>query len=88
MPCRQKPQKNIDTANVASMIAQIKAKTKLPIGVGFGIRDGETARRIAGFADAVVIGSRIIEEIETATPDTVNARVKSLVAGIREAMDK
>ena len=82
---------NIDTANVASMITLIKAKTKLPIGVGFGIRDGDTARRIAGFADAVVIGSRIIEEIETAmqnTADNMNARVKSLVTGIREAMDK
>jgi tryptophan synthase alpha chain len=79
---------NIDTGDVKEMIALIKAQTKLPVGVGFGIRDGETARRIAGFADAVVIGSRLIQEMETGTPDTAIARVATLVKGIREAMDK
>lgn len=79
---------NIDTGDVEAMIALIKAQTRLPVGVGFGIRDGETARRIAGFADAVVIGSRIIQEMEAATPDTAIARVAVLVKGIREAMDK
>jgi len=79
---------NIDTGAVESMIARIKAQTRLPVGVGFGIRDGETARRIAGFADAVVIGSRIIEEMEAATPETAVDRVRVLVKGIRETMDK
>ncbi len=50
------------------MIEQIKAQTTLPVGVGFGIRDGATAKRIAGFADAVVIGSRIIQEMEDVAP--------------------
>jgi tryptophan synthase alpha chain len=40
----------------------------MPVGVGFGIRDGATAARIGAVADAVVIGSRIIEEIEAAPP--------------------
>lgn len=78
---------NIDTGDVATMIARIKAQTALPVGVGFGIRDGETARRIAGFADAVVIGSRIIQEMESATLDTAVEKVRILVKGIREAMD-
>ena len=78
---------NIDTGEVESMIAKIKAETKLPVGVGFGIRDGETARRIAGFADAVVIGSRIIEEMEAATPDTAVEKVRVLLKDIRRTMD-
>ena len=79
---------NIDTGDVEAMIAKIKEQTRLPVGVGFGIRDGETARRIAGFADAVVIGSRIIQEMETAAPDAAIDRVRVLMKDIREAMDK
>ena len=78
---------NIDTSEVESMIAKIKSQTNLPVGVGFGIRDGETAKRIAGFADAVVIGSRIIQEIEASTPETAVENVRLLLKHIREAMD-
>lgn len=78
---------NIDTTEVKKMIDAIKAKTPLPVGVGFGIRDGATARRVADCADAVVIGSRIIQELESSTPDNVLANVRTLVHGIRIAMD-
>ena len=78
---------NIDTSEVKSMIAKIKSQTNLPVGVGFGIRDGETAKRIAGFADAVVIGSRIIQEIEASTPETAVEKVRLLLKNIRETMD-
>ena len=78
---------NIDTSEVESMIAKIKSQTNLPVGVGFGIRDGETAKRIAGFADAVVIGSRIIQEIEASTPETAVEKVRLLLKNIRETMD-
>lgn len=78
---------NIDTTEVELMIKQIKAQTKLPVGVGFGIRDGATAKRIAGFADAVVIGSRIIQEMEASTEDVAVERVRLLLKDIREAMD-
>ena len=78
---------NIDTSEVESMIAKIKSQTNLPVGVGFGIRDGETAKRIAGFADAVVIGSRIIQEIEASTPETAVEKVRLLLKDIRETMD-
>ena len=78
---------NIDTDEVGSMIAKIKSQTKLPVGVGFGIRDGETAKRIARFADAVVIGSRLIQEMEAATAETAVEKVRALLKNIRETMD-
>ena len=60
---------NIDLGDVALKIPKIRAATKLPIGVGFGIRDAESAKRVAQSADAVVIGSRIIQEIEAGAAD-------------------
>jgi tryptophan synthase alpha chain len=78
---------HIDLGDVATRIPQIRAATKLPIGVGFGIRDAESARKVAQVADAVVIGSRIIQEIEAAGADEAVARVKQLVIPIRKALD-
>ena len=78
---------NIDTSEVEAMIAKIKSQTALPVGVGFGIRDGDTAKRIARFADAVVIGSRLIQEMEAATPETAVEKVRVLLKNIRETMD-
>jgi tryptophan synthase alpha chain len=78
---------HLDLADVAARIPKIRAATRLPIGVGFGIRDAESARRIAQTADAVVIGSRIIQEIEAAGPGDAVARVKALVKPIRAALD-
>ena len=78
---------NIDLGDVAARIPKIRAATSLPIGVGFGIRDAESARRVAQNADAVVIGSRIIQEIEGGTPEQAVARVKAFLKPIREALD-
>ena len=78
---------NIDTVDVANKLAPIREHVKLPIGVGFGIRDGATARAVAAVADAVVIGSRIIQEIENTPPDQAVQAVKAFVSGIREALD-
>lgn len=78
---------HIDLADVAAHIPKIRAATQLPIGVGFGIRDAESARRVAQTADAVVIGSRIIQEIEAAGAGQAVARVKALLRPIREALD-
>ena len=78
---------HIDLADVAAHIPKIRAATRLPIGVGFGIRDAESARRVAQAADAVVIGSRIIQEIEDAGPEHAIARVKALLQPIRQALD-
>jgi len=78
---------HLDLDDVAIRIPKIRAATHLPIGVGFGIRDAESARRVARAADAVVIGSRIIQEIEAAGPEQAIARVKALMRPIREALD-
>jgi tryptophan synthase alpha chain len=73
---------------VAERLPLIREKTGLPVGVGFGIRDAATASSIAGFADAVVVGSRIIEEIEKSTAETACANVRALVADIRRGVDE
>ena len=78
---------NIDTADVAERLKAIRKHVQLPVGVGFGIRDGATARAVAEVADAVVIGSRIIQEIETAGPEKAVAAVQSFVTSIRTALD-
>jgi tryptophan synthase alpha chain len=78
---------HLDLAEVAKRVPAIRAATRLPIGVGFGIRDAESARQVARCADAVVIGSRIIQEIEAAGAEHAVARVKTLLAPIRAALD-
>ncbi|MEI7612018.1 MAG: tryptophan synthase subunit alpha [Betaproteobacteria bacterium] len=78
----------LDVAAVAARIPEIHAATGVPVGVGFGIRDAATACAVAKVADAVVVGSRIIEEIEQSTPDNVCARVHALVAELRRGIDE
>ena len=79
---------HLDLADVAVRIPKIRAATRLPIGVGFGIRDAESARRVAETADAVVIGSRLIQEIEAGAPADAVARVKNFLRPIRQALDQ
>jgi tryptophan synthase alpha chain len=78
---------NIDLSEIAARIPKLRAATRLPIGVGFGIRDAESARRVAQSADAVVIGARIIQEIEAGSADSAVSRVKAFLKPIRQAMD-
>jgi tryptophan synthase alpha chain len=78
---------NIDHAAVELRIKHIRHFARLPVGVGFGIRDAETARKIAKVADAVVIGSRLVEEIERSPRAEVIANVTVFLAGIRAAID-
>ncbi len=79
---------HLDLNDVTSHLPAIRAATTLPISVGFGIRDAESARRVAEVADAVVIGSRIIQEIEAAGPANAVSRVKDLLRPIRSALDR
>ncbi len=79
---------NLDIADVSAKVAAIRRRTALPVGVGFGIRDAETARAIGAVADAVVIGSRLIEEMERAPPGAAIARAHAFLAGIRAALDR
>ena len=76
----------IDVTDVSRRLAHIRSFTELPVGVGFGIRDGETAARIATVTDAVVIGSRLVQEIESA-PAQATTRARAFMSGIRAAMD-
>ena len=78
------------TLNVEQVLAALPAirrATGLPVGVGFGIRDAQTARAIAAHADAVVIGTRLIQEIDAAGPQQAAERAGAFVGGIRRAMD-
>jgi len=79
--------KSADAADVAQHLPKIRSASKLPIGVGFGIKDAESARAISKTADAVIIGSRIVQEIESAGPAHAVARVKALLLPIRQALD-
>lgn len=79
---------HLDLENVSQRLKELRQHITIPIGVGFGIRDGATARAVANVADAVVIGSRIIEEIEHATQDKLLLQVASLLTDLRKAMDE
>ncbi len=79
---------NLDVADVAKKLPEIRAHIKLPIGVGFGIRDAATARAVADVADAVVIGSRLVQEIETSTRENMLDNISTLVKDIRVALDR
>ena len=79
---------HIDTAEVASRLEAIREHVKLPIGVGFGIRDGATAKAVASVSDAVVIGSRIIQELENTPKDKAVAAVSDFLSTIRVAIDE
>ena len=78
---------NLDTADVAMHLAAIRKHLKIPVGVGFGIRDAASAQAVAAHADAVVIGTRLIQEIENGPPDTAVARAATWLATIRAALD-
>ena len=79
---------NLDMSEVAGRLPLIRKHVKLPVGVGFGIRDGATARQVAEVADAVVIGSRLVQQIESGGTAGAVEQVSALIADIRNAMDK
>ena len=79
---------SVNFDEVRDRVAQIRDCVGLPIGVGFGIRDAQSAKRVGEFADAVVVGSRIIEEIENSPVEEVAKRVTTLVRGLRDALDE
>lgn len=78
---------HLDVGAVLERLPKIRAATRLPIGVGFGIRDADSARRIAQGADGVVIASRLIQELEAAPASQALERAKAFVRPIREALD-
>lgn len=80
---------SLDVDEVATRIAHLRKLATVPVAVGFGIKNGETAARIASFADGVVMGAAVVSIMEQFAdkPDVVPARVAEFVASVRAAMD-
>jgi tryptophan synthase alpha chain len=81
---------NLDVREVAAKLKEIRAHTKLPLGVGFGIGSPEAAAQVAEFADAVIVGSAVVKRMEemAAKPDKILTEVPAFIARLREAMDQ
>lgn len=77
----------LDTAAVEQMLPRIRQHVHIPVGVGFGIRDAATAQAIGKVADAVVIGSRIIQLIEDQEHAKVVPMTMDFLRGVRKALD-
>jgi tryptophan synthase alpha chain len=78
---------HIDTQAVAEAVPRIKAHVRVPVGVGFGIRDGHTAAAVGAVADAVVIGSRLVQVLEAAPAAQRAQAASGFMAEIRTALD-
>jgi tryptophan synthase alpha chain len=78
----------LDTDAVAAMLPKIRQHvTDIPVGVGFGIRDAATAKTIGKMADAVVIGSKIIQLIDNQSRDKVVSVASEFLSGISTALE-
>ena len=78
----------LSTQDIATRVADIRSHAKAPVAVGFGVKDAQSAKAIAGFADAVVIGSALVERLEGATTgQDIAARVQGFLGPIRTALD-
>lgn len=79
---------HLSASDIAARVTDIRARAKAPVAVGFGIRDAASAKAIAGFADAVVIGSALVERLAGATDaEEITVRVHAFLAPIRTALD-
>ena len=78
----------LDRDDVRRRVAAIKARTTLPVGVGFGIRDAETACAVAESADAVIIGTRLIQVLEDGDVAGAAGRAGEFIGVIRRALDQ
>ena len=78
---------NLDIEEVKARVAEIRTKTSLPIGVGFGVKDSATAKNVAAFADAIVVGSRMVQLIENSTEENLIGNISQLIAELRVAID-
>ena len=79
---------SLDTDAVARAVPRIRQHVKVPVGVGFGIRDAASAKAVAAVADAVVIGSALIQCLEALPRDQVAEGARRFVADIRKAVDE
>lgn len=78
---------NLDVEEVKARVADIREQTNLPVGVGFGVKDAATAQAVAEFADAVVVGSRMVLTIEESSEETLVQNIATLIQELRTAID-
>lgn len=78
---------HLDTAAVAEAVPRIRRHVSVPVGVGFGIRDGATARAVGEVSDGVVIGSKLVELLEAQPRDNVASAGAAFIHEIRSALD-
>lgn len=74
---------------IEGKLNEIRSHTDLPIGVGFGIRDAESAARISAYADAIVVGSAVVSRIAEhgSDPQALDQELRSFVGSLRSALD-
>ncbi|MGZ5007488.1 MAG: tryptophan synthase subunit alpha [Methylobacter sp.] len=80
---------HLNTADVETKLNQIRLSTRLPVAIGFGVKDAQTAKTVANLGDGVVIGSALISKIEANLDDPKRAETEivALLAAMRQAMD-
>ena len=79
----------LDVDSVAAKVAEIRGITRIPVAVGFGIRDAQSARAVAAVADGVIVGSALVAEIERhqTEPERLPGLLRDKLAPMRAAMD-
>ena len=79
----------LDVDAVAQKLAEIRAISDLPVGVGFGIKDGASAQAVARIADGVVVGSALVNQIAMSEHDhpQIKSRVSAILREMRSMMD-
>ena len=82
--------KSLDVGSVREKLAEIRRHTQLPVAVGFGVRDPQTAAQVAAVADAVVVGSALVGEVarHAKKPAGLPKVLQSRLAAMRRAVDR
>jgi len=79
---------HLDVSGVAAAMPRIRAHVRVPVGVGFGIRDAASARAVAPHCDAVVVGTALVQRLESATRDNAASIAAGFIADLRAALDR
>lgn len=81
---------SLDVDSVVEKVSQIRTHTSIPVGVGFGIRDAQSAAQVAAVSDAVIVGSAIVNRVaeNAEDPKKISQQVCELLSSMRTAMDK
>jgi tryptophan synthase alpha chain len=80
---------HLDLRSLDEKLANIRAATELPVGVGFGIKDAQTAAAVSSLADAVIVGSALVSRVEALAdePEKIGASLREIISSMRQAMD-